>query len=93
MKSNVKSRHASAYKVISLIVLIIFAIFFLFPLYWIITGAFKPTTDIYSADTVWWPTEWVTTNFEKLFSSRTAPPSLPLAALKGLPYPPPSVGW
>ncbi|MCD7946034.1 MAG: carbohydrate ABC transporter permease [Clostridiales bacterium] len=73
MNSSVKSKHPSAYRIVSLIVLIIFAILFLFPLYWIITGAFKPTTDIYATDTVWWPTEWVTTNFEKLFSSRTAP--------------------
>ncbi|MCD7754711.1 MAG: carbohydrate ABC transporter permease [Clostridiales bacterium] len=73
MNSSVKSKHPSVYRIVSLIVLIIFAILFLFPLYWIITGAFKPTTDIYAADTVWWPTEWVTTNFEKLFSSRTAP--------------------
>ncbi|MCD7881619.1 MAG: carbohydrate ABC transporter permease [Clostridiales bacterium] len=72
MNSSVKSKHPSVYRIVSLIVLIIFAILFLFPLYWIITGAFKPTTDIYAADTVWWPTEWVTTNFEKLFSSRTA---------------------
>ncbi len=91
MKSNVKSKHPSAYKVISLIVLIIFAILFLFPLYWIITGAFKPTTDIYSADTVWWPTQWVTTNFEKLFANRSAP-LFTIGSLEG-PTVPAAIRW
>ncbi len=68
-----KKAKNSPYRIASLIVLIIIAILFLFPLYWIITGAFKPTTDIYSADTVWWPTEWVLSNFQKLFSTRSAP--------------------
>ncbi len=71
MNSGVK--HTSVYKVISLIILVILAILFLFPLYWIITGAFKPTTDIYSAETVWWPSQWVLRNFRELFSSRSAP--------------------
>ncbi|MCD7770225.1 MAG: carbohydrate ABC transporter permease [Oscillospiraceae bacterium] len=71
MNSGVK--HTSAYKVISLIILVILAILFMFPLYWIITGAFKPTTDIYSAETVWWPSQWVLRNFRELFSSRSAP--------------------
>ncbi len=68
-----KKAKNSPYRIASLIVLIIIAILFLFPLYWIITGAFKPTTDIYSADTIWWPTEWVLSNFQKLFSTRSAP--------------------
>ncbi len=68
-----KVKKTTPYRVISLLVLIIIAILFLFPLYWIITGAFKPTTDIYSATTVWWPSEWVLNNFEKLFSTRSAP--------------------
>ena len=71
MKTGVK--HNSAYKVISIILLVIMAILFLFPLYWIVTGAFKPAIDIYSTDPVWWPTEWTLANFQKLFSSRTAP--------------------
>ena len=62
-----------AYKVISVIVLVILAFLFLFPLYWIITGAFKPSVDIYNPKPVWWPTEWVKTNFNDLFNKRTAP--------------------
>jgi multiple sugar transport system permease protein len=71
MKSGVK--RTTPYKVISLIILVILAILFLFPLYWIVTGAFKPTTDIYASQPVWWPTQWVLSNFEKLFTKRTAP--------------------
>ncbi len=71
MKSGVK--RTTPYKVISLIILVILAILFLFPLYWIVTGAFKPTTDIYASQPVWWPTEWVLRNFEQLFTKRTAP--------------------
>ena len=71
MKSGVK--RTTPYKVISIIILVILAILFLFPLYWIVTGAFKPTTDIYASQPVWWPSEWVTSNFAKLFTKRSAP--------------------
>ena len=68
--TNPRSR---AYKIFSIIVLVILAILFLFPLYWILTGAFKPAQDIYNQEPVWWPTEWVATNFQNLFKKRTAP--------------------
>ena len=71
MKSGVE--RTTPYKIVSLIVLVVLAILFMFPLYWIVTGAFKPTADIYSTETVWWPTQWVLTNFEKLFANRSAP--------------------
>lgn len=71
MKSN--TARSRAYKIFSIIVLIILAILFLFPLYWIITGAFKPAQDIYNPEPVWLPTEWVAKNFDNLFNKRTAP--------------------
>ena len=67
---NPRSR---VYKIVSIIILVILAILFLFPLYWIITGAFKPAQDIYAQEPVWWPSEWVTTNFANLMNKRTAP--------------------
>ena len=71
MKSeNVRGR---VYKIVSIVMLAILAILFLFPLYWIVTGAFKPSADIYAQKPVWLPTEWVVTNFQKLFDRRTAP--------------------
>lgn len=67
------SGRSKAYKIFSFIILILLAVLFLFPLYWIITGAFKPAEDIYNQKPVWWPTEWVMKNFENLFTKRTAP--------------------
>ena len=65
--------HTTPYRVISVILLVVLAFLFLFPLYWIVTGSFKNARDINSASPAWWPSEWVTTNYEKLFSRRTAP--------------------
>ena len=71
MKS--KTGNGKVYQIISLIVLVILALLFLFPLYWIVTGAFKPAVDIYAQKPVWWPSEWVTTNFGNLMNKRSAP--------------------
>ena len=54
-------------------IIILLALAFLFPLYWIITGSFKMKTEIISASPVWIPSEWVMTNYENLMSKRTAP--------------------
>ena len=89
MKSGVK--RTTPYKAISIIILVILAILFLFPLYWIVTGAFKPTTDIYASQPVWWPSEWVTSNFEKLFTKRSAP-LFEIGALVG-PTVPAAIRW
>jgi len=61
------------YKVVSIIILIILALLFLFPLYWIVTGAFKTGQDINATRPIWWPTEWTGANFEKLMGRRSAP--------------------
>ena len=62
-----------AYYIFSFAVILIHAFLFTFPLYWIITGAFKNKQDIMSTTPVWFPSEWVTTNFENLMSKRSAP--------------------
>ena len=61
------------YKVVSLIILFILAFLFAFPLYWIITGAFKTKMEINSISPSWFPKEWVLTNFQTLFSRQKAP--------------------
>ena len=71
MKTGVK--RSSAYKLITAILLVLVAILFLFPLYWIVIGAFKPAVDIYATEPVWWPTQWTMANFQNLFARRTAP--------------------
>ena len=70
---KIQSGSSRAYRIVSLIVLIILAFLFTFPLYWIITGAFKSSAVNNSPQPTWWPTEWVTDNFEALFKQRTAP--------------------
>ena len=71
MKNNHK--HYSAYKIITTIILILVALMFLFPLYWIITGAFKPARDIFATKPVLFPTSFTMDNFNRLLSSRTSP--------------------
>ncbi len=66
-------KRATPYKVFSIIVLVILAFLFLFPLYWIVTGAFKTTADIYAPDPQFFPKEFTLNNFERLFAKRTAP--------------------
>ena len=71
--NNISSNRSKAYRVFCLIAIIILALLFLFPLYWIITGAFKTGADIYAKTPAWWPSEWTLANFVKLFSRRSAP--------------------
>ncbi|KSV59566.1 carbohydrate ABC transporter permease [Acetivibrio ethanolgignens] len=71
MNSGVKK--VTPYKIISLIILVILAILFAFPLYWIITGAFKTGASINATTPDWFPKEWVLDNFRKLFSRQMAP--------------------
>ncbi|MGN0305444.1 MAG: carbohydrate ABC transporter permease [Lachnospiraceae bacterium] len=68
-----KMNRTRVYKIISIIVIIILAILFIFPLYWIVTGAFKTKAEIISATPSWWPSQWVLTNFENLFAKQKAP--------------------
>ncbi len=67
------SGHSRAYKIASIVILVILAFLFLFPLYWIVTGALKTGRDINATEPIWWPREFTTANFEKLMSRRSAP--------------------
>ncbi len=71
MKSGVQ--RTTAYRVITWILIVILALAFLFPLYWIVTGAFKPAADIYAQEPVMFPSEFALRNFELLFTKRTSP--------------------
>lgn len=68
--SQMKSR---IYYGICFAIVIIIALLFLFPLYWIITGSFKTKAEIIAPEPSWWPKEWVMTNYETLMSKRSAP--------------------
>ena len=58
---------STGYKVFVVIVLILVSIFFLFPLYWIVTGSFKPQLEITSRVPIWFPMEPTTDNYARLF--------------------------
>lgn len=75
MKDQIQKNAArqKVYRVISFICVGILAFLFAFPLYWIITGAFKTGWEINSTTPVWIPTEWDLGNFQRLFSKRSAP--------------------
>ena len=70
---KIESGRSRAYKIISVIILIILALLFLFPLYWIVTGAFKNGADINATKPIWVPSEWVMNNFDKLMKQRSVP--------------------
>ena len=61
------------YRWFSVIAVAIFAFLFAFPLYWIITGAFKTGAEINATSPVWIPSEWDLGNFERLMVKRSAP--------------------
>ena len=79
------------YNIVSIIVLIALAICFVFPLYWIVTGAFKTPVSINSPVPDWIPKELVMDNFKKLFSRQTAT-IFELGFIKG-PQAPAAVRW
>ena len=71
MKSGLK--RPGAYKILCVVLVILLALLFTFPLYWILTGSFKSTKEINSSTPVWWPSEWVMRNYETLMSKQKAP--------------------
>jgi len=71
---NTGVKRTSVYRTITLILIIVIAaVIFLFPLYWILTGAFKTPGAVNSSTPEWWPKEWTMRNFETLFDKRSAP--------------------
>ena len=68
-----RSQKSMAYRVFALVLVIILAILFTFPLYWIITGSFKTAKEINSTTPIWWPTQWSMENYQKLMSKLKAP--------------------
>ena len=57
----------TVYQVLCVAALIIVALLFTFPLYWIITGSFKGPQAVNARVPVWFPTEPTLLNYEKLF--------------------------
>ena len=60
-------------RILTLIVIILLALLFTFPLYWIITGSFKVPKEVNSVKPIWWPSQFSMVNYEKLMSKLKAP--------------------
>ena len=73
IRLDANKKFEKAYFIASTVVVCIIAVLFTFPLYWIITGSFKTKLDILAAEPVWWPSEFVMTNYQNLMSKRSAP--------------------
>ncbi len=69
-RNQLKSK---VYYAFCFVAVVILAILFTFPLYWIITGAFKTKKEVMSTVPVWWPSQFVMDNFQNLMSKRSAP--------------------
>lgn len=68
VKKTDLSGTSTAYKVFAVVILIMLAIFFLFSLYWIVTGSFKSAIDINAKVPVWFPMNPTMGNYDKLFA-------------------------
>ena len=68
-----KKNKSLAYRIFTYVLLALVAFTFLFPLYWIVTGAFKTGADIFNPKPVLFPTEWTMDNFHRLLNKRTSP--------------------
>ena len=66
-------RKNRVYEIVSVVIIVLLALLFLFPLYWIVTGAFKTSVEINSATPAWIPIQWVADNFQRLMSRQKAP--------------------
>ena len=66
-KTTDLSGTSTGYKVFAAVVLVLLAIFFLFPLYWIVTGSFKNVIEINANYPIWFPQNPTLENYATLF--------------------------
>ena len=64
-----KTGNNPIYKWISIVILVILAILFIFPIYWILTGSLKTAADINRAVPQWFPTNITLDNYIRLFKN------------------------
>ena len=77
-----EKKKLTPYRVLCIVLLILLAIFFLFPLYWIVTGAVKTPSDIIvkAGEAVkWFPSTISWDNFARLFKTQSQVFPMPLA--------------
>ena len=69
VKKTDLSGTSTAYKAVAVVILILLVIFFLFPLYWIITGSFKNNAEITAREPIWFPMSPTMENYMELFDN------------------------
>ena len=69
---NKKLKNRSTFDFISNVIIIIFCLFSIFPIYWLFTGAFKYSTDVIKLPPDWFPKRWTLLNFQKVFTEHPA---------------------
>ena len=60
---------STGYKVFAVVILVLITLFFLFPLYWIVTGSFKDAMTINARTPQWFPLSPTLENYAKLFKN------------------------
>jgi len=66
MQSGVKRR--SGYDILVLAIMIVLAVLFIFPVYWIVTGSFKDAAAINAVNPEWFPKNPTSDNYVRLFA-------------------------
>lgn len=68
MNNSLAMKQSKGYRAFAFVILFLLAVFFIFPLYWIITGSFKTAAAINAQQPQWFPLEPTLMNYTKLFS-------------------------
>ena len=67
-----RKKKITPFQVVTMIILSLLTIFFIFPFYWIMTGAFKSQADAIKIPPQWWPESPTLENFRKLLVQNPA---------------------
>ena len=67
-----KIKNSSAFDTVSNIIISIFCLFSIFPIYWLFTGSFKYSVDVIKLPPDWFPTRITFLNFERVFTEHPA---------------------
>jgi multiple sugar transport system permease protein len=65
-----RRRRAPIGRILLYVTLAVALVPFLFPIFWLVTGAFRPNTTLLQTPPEWWPHEWTLDNFRALLDYR-----------------------
>lgn len=68
-EAKFKGKRKSPYKVVVMIIMIVLAFLFIFPIYWIVTGSFKDPAAVNAAQPQWFPLSPTMDNYVRLFNN------------------------